>query len=410
MLDYLDRLETRAPKSRDLALTRDLKAIVSLAKSRAPGLRRLMRQAKLNDIKTRDDLARMPILRGAEIAQLISQEQPYGGFNTSRAGHLRHVLPGAIAGQGKDWWGVARALHAAGIRRGELIHNAFSYHLASAGHMIESGAQALRCGIVPAGSAPVERHLEVIEKLRPTVFCGKAAFLDLLLQKAAELRCDISSITKAFVFGAPLSSHLRAGIEARGIKLRQAYVTSLLGVIAYETDDADGQLNDGMILNEGVILELVKPGTDLLVANGDVGEMVVTRLNVDGPLLRCSTGDLTQIMQDPSPCGRTNLRIKGWLGRADQAVLLNGQLVSPAQVIDLASRHKAVRHLRLVLKRERKRDAILLRAESDKADGLAQELSASLKALTGLEAQVEFVPAGSLSDDAMLIVDERAGS
>ena len=410
MLDYLDRLETRAQKSRDLALARDLKAIVSLAKSRAPGLRRLMRQAKLNDIKTRDDLAQMPILRGPDIAQLFSQEQLYAGFNTSRAGHLRHVLPGAIAGHGKDWWGVARALHAAGIRRGELIHNAFSYHLASAGHMIESGAQALGCGIIPAGSAPIERHLDVIEKLRPTVFCGKAAFLDLLLQKAAELRCDVSSIKKAFVFGAPLSSHLRNGIEARGIKLRQAYATSLLGVIAYETDDADGKLNEGMILNEGLILEVVKPGSDVPVTAGEVGEMVVTRLNVDGPLLRCSTGDLTQIMSEASPCGRTNLRIKGWLGRADQAVLLDGKLVLPAQVIDLAARHKAVRNLRLVLKRERKRDALLLRAEGDTADGLAQELSASLKAMTGLEAKVEFVPVGSLGDDAMLIVDERAGA
>jgi phenylacetate-CoA ligase len=410
MLDYLDRLETRAQKSRDLALARDLKAIVSLAKSRAPGLRRLMRQAKLNDIKTRDDLARMPILRGADIAQLFEQEQPYGGFNTSRSGLLRHVLPGAIAGQGKDWWGVARALHAAGIRRGDLIHNAFSYHLASAGHMIECGAQVLGCGVVPAGSAPVERQLEVIEKLRPTVFCGKAAFLDLLVQKAAELRCDISSITKAFVFGAPLSPHLRASIEARGIKLRQAYATSMLGVIAYETDDAEGRLNEGMILNEGVILELVKPGTDVPLPVGEVGEMVVTRLNLDGPLLRCSTGDLTQVLTEPSPCGRTNLRIKGWLGRADQAVLLDGKMVSPAQVIDLAARHKAVRKLRLVLKRERKRDGILLRAESDMQDGLAQELTDSLKALTGLDAQVELVPPGSLGDEAMLIVDERAGT
>ncbi len=409
MLDYLDRLETRTPKARDLANYRDLKAIIALAKPRAAGLRRHMRQAKLADIKSRDDLLQLPILRKADLAQMTELEPPFGGFNSARPGLLRHVFPGALAGQAKDWWGAARALHAAGFRRGDLIHNGFSYHLDSAGHLIESGAQALGCGVIPAGSVSVERHLEVIEKLRPTGFCGKAGFLDLLLEKAAELRCDISSLKRAFVFGAPLTSHMRASIEARGIRLYQAYATPSLGVVAYETDNRDGQLNDGMVLNEGLILEVVKPGTQQSVAAGEIGEMVVTRLNLDCPVLRFGTGDLTALLSEPSPCGRTNLRIKGWLGRADQAVQLGEQTVSPAQMIDLAARHASVRRLRLVLTRERKRDALVLHAESAQpADGLAKELSATLKVLTGLDAKIELVPVGALPDDGQLIVDERS--
>ncbi len=409
MPDFMDRLETRAVKSRELALYRDLKAIIAVAKPRAPGLRRLMRMAKIVEFRGKDELAKFPVLRGRDMALLREQEPPFGGLNATRPGLLRRLFPNVLEGHAKDWWGAARAMHAAGFTRGDIILNCFSYHLSSAGHMVESGAQVLGCAVIPAGSSSIERQLDAIEALQPNAFCGKAAFLDLLLQKAAELRRDISSIKKAFVFGAPLSQHLRASIEGRGVRVRQGFATSMLGVIAYETDDADGVLNEGMIVNEGVILEIVRPGADEPVATGEIGEVVVTRLNLDCPMLRYSTGDLSRIIPEVSPCGRTNIRIKGWLGRADQAALMADRTLLPSQVIDIGARHKAVQRLRLVLRSENAKEALLLRAEAPRgAAGLANELGASLRDVTGLEGAVEIVAPGALPDDGKLIVDERA--
>jgi phenylacetate-CoA ligase len=409
MPDFMDRLETRAFKSRELALFRDLKTIIAVAKPRASGLRRLIRSAKIVEFRGKDELAQFPVLRGDELSRLRDQEPPFGGFNATRPGLLRRLFPNAVEGQAKDWWGAARALHAAGFTRGDIILNSFSYHLSAAGHLIESGAQALGCAVIPAGSSAIERQLDVIERLRPNAFCGKAAFLDLLLQKAAELRRDVSSIRKAFVVGAPLSRHLRASIEARGVRVRQGYATSLLGVIAYETDDENGALNDGMVVNEGVILEIVRPGAHEPAAAGEIGEVVVTRLNLDCPMLRCSTGDLSMIMPGASPCGRTNIRIKGWLGRADQAALMADRTLLPSQVMDIGARHAAVNRLRLVLRHENAREALLLRAEAPRdSAGLAHELGASLKDVTGFDGAVEIVALGALPDDGKLIVDERA--
>jgi len=409
MPDFMDRLETRAIKSRELALYRDLKTIIAVAKPRASGLRRLFRSAKVVEFRGREDLAQFPVLRGHDMMRLREQEPPFGGFNATRPGLLRRLFPHVLEGHAKDWWGAARAMHAAGVTRGDIILNCFSYHLSAAGHIIESGAHALGCAVIPAGSASIERQLDAIEALRPNAFCGKAAFLDLLLQKAAELRRDVSSIKKAFVFGAPLSPQLRASIEARGLRLRQAYATSALGVIAYETDDETGALNEGMVVNEGVILEIVRPGAHEPVAAGEIGEVVVTRLNLDCPMLRCSTGDLSQILQGSSPCGRTNIRIKGWLGRADQAALVDDRTLLPSQVIDIGARHAAVQRLRLVLRNENAREALLLRAEASRdSAGLAHELGASLKDVTGFDGDVEIVAPGALPDDGKLIVDERA--
>ena len=409
MPDFMDRLETRAVKSRELALYRDLKTIIAVAKPRAAGLRRLIRSAGIAEFRGKEDLAQFPVLRGHEIARLRAQDPPYGAFNATRPGLLRRLFPNVLEGHAKDWWGCARAMHAAGFTRGDIILNSFSYHLSAAGHMVESGAQVLGCAVIPAGSAAIERQLDAVETLRPNAFCGKAAFLDLLLQKAAELRRDVSSIRKAFVFGAPLSPHLRASIEARGVRVRQAYATSTLGVIAYETDDEQGVLNEGMIVNEGVIVEIVRPGADEAVDAGEIGEVVVTRLNLDCPMLRCSTGDLSRIIPEASPCGRTNIRIKGWLGRVDQAAHMADRTLLPSQVMDIGARHGAVHRLRLVLRKEHAKEALLLRAEAPRgSDGLAHELGASLKDVTGFDGDVEIVPLGALPDDGKLIVDERA--
>jgi phenylacetate-CoA ligase len=405
----MDRLETRPARTREAALFRDLKAILAVAKPRATGLRRLMRGASVTEIKRREDLVRLPVMRRDDLERLRVEEPPFGGFVTARAGLLRHVFPGIVAGHAKDWWGVARALHAAGFERGDLILNAFSYHLSPAGHMIDSGAQALGCGVSPAGSAKIERQRAALEKLRPVAFCGKAAFLDMLLDKAHELGSDVSSIRKALVFGAPLSEYLRSRIEARGVRVHQAYATSSLGLIAYETDDANGIRNDGMVVNEGLILEIVRPGTNELAAEGEVGEIVVTRLNLDNPMLRCSTGDLSAILPGPSLCGRTNMRIKGWLGRVDQAARIADQVLLPSQIIDIGARHESVRRLRLVLRRERSRDALILRAETAREDRqLTAKLGKSLKEITGFDGAVEILPLGTLPDDGKLIVDERS--
>lgn len=409
MPDFMDRLETRAVKSRELALYRDLKTIIAVAKPRAPGLRRLMRMAKIVEFRGKEELAKFPVLRGRDMALLREQEPPFGGLNATRPGLLRRLFPNMLEGHAKDWWGAARAMHAAGFTRGDVILNCFSYHLSTAGHMVESGAQVLGCAVIPAGSSSIERQLDAIEALRPNAFCGKAAFLDLLLQKAAELRRDVSSIKKAFVFGAPLSQHLRASIEARGVRLRQGLATAMLGVIAYETDDADGALNEGMIVNEGLILEIVRPGADEPVAPGQIGEVVVTRLNLDCPMLRYSTGDLSRILPGASPCGRTNIRIEGWLGSADQAAYVADRTLLPSQIIDIGARHAAVQRLRLVLRKENAREALVLRAEATRHDArLASELSASLKEVLGLDAAIEILPPGALPDDGKLIVDERA--
>ena len=409
MPDFMDRLETRAIKSRELALYRDLKTIIAVAKPRAPGLRRLIRVAKITEFRGKEELAQFPVMRGDDMKRMRDLDPPFGGLNATRPGLLRRLFPHVLEGHAKDWWGCARGMHAAGFARGDVILNCFSYHLSAAGHMVESGAQMLGCAVIPAGSASIERQLDAIEALQPNAFCGKAAFLDLLLQKAAELRKDVSCIKKAFVFGAPLSQHLRASIERRGIHVRQGYATSALGLIAYETDGADGAVNDGMVVNEGVILEIVRPGANEPVAAGQIGEMVVTRLNLDCPMLRFSTGDLSMIMAEASPCGRTNIRIKGWLGRADQAATMADRTLLPSQVIDIGARHAAVQRLRLVLRHENAREALLLRAEAPRDNAaLASELGASLKDVTGLEGAVEIVALGALPDDGKLIVDERA--
>ena len=409
MPDFMDRLETRAIKSRELALYRDLKTIIAVAKPRAPGLRRLIRAAKITEFRGKEELSQFPVMRGDDMKRMRDFDPPFGGFNATRPGLLRRLFPHVLEGHAKDWWGCARGMHAAGFARGDVILNCFSYHLSAAGHMVESGAQMLGCAVIPAGSASIERQLDAIEALQPNAFCGKAAFLDLLLQKAAELRRDVSCIKKAFVFGAPLSQHLRARIEGRGVHVRQGYATSALGLIAYETDGADGSVNDGMVVNEGVILEIVRPGANAPVAAGQIGEIVVTRLNLDCPMLRFSTGDLSMVMAGASPCGRTNIRIKGWLGRADQAAVIADRTLLPSQVIDIGARHAAVQRLRLVLRSENAREALLLRAEAPRdSAALIKELGASLKDVTGLEGAVEIVALGALPDDGKLIVDERA--
>ena len=411
-MDHYDRLEARTPQTRANKLMHDLRAILAIARGRAPALRAQLKGVDVKALKSPADLAAIPVIRKSELRALQEANPPFGGLVATRPGALRRLMmsPGPIfepEGRGKDWWGAARAMHAAGFRKEQVVVNCFSYHLTPGGHIMDCGAQALGCAVIPAGTENVERQVEAIAHLRATNYCGTPDFLKKLLDKAKEMDRDISCLVRALVSGAALPATLRAELQSRGVGVRQAYASADLGVVAYETGK-DGKLNDGMVVTEGIILEIVRPGTGEPVKAGEVGEVVVTRLNPDYPLLRFGTGDLSAVMAKPSPCGRTNTRIKGWLGRADQRTKVKGMFVEPAQVAEVGRRHPELGRLRLVVRRAGEQDAMTLHAE---ANGVAAKLSemvaATLRDVTKLKGAVEFAALGSLPNDGKVIADER---
>ncbi len=406
MSEYFDRYETRPLKAREAAFFRDLRAVLKISRARAPALRAQLKGVDIDAIKSRGDLAQIPVVRKSDLKAMQADHPPFGGLAAVRAMQLKRILvsPGPIfepEGFGKDWWGAARALHAAGLRKGDLMLNAFSYHLTPGGHIMESGAHALSCTVIPAGVGNTEQQLEAIQYLKPTAYCGTPDFLKVLLDKAKAAGIDASSIKRALVSGAALPNSLREELEKAGVSTRQCYATADLGVIAYESD-----AREGMIVNEGCLVEIVTPGTGDPVKEGEVGEVVVTRLNADYPLLRFATGDLSAVLPGKSPCGRTNMRIRGWLGRADQTTKVKGMFVHPSQVAEIAKRHPELGRLRLVVKREKEQDVMVLHAEGNgacKADPIAE----TLQAITKLRGKVEIVKAGSLPNDGKIIADER---
>jgi phenylacetate-CoA ligase len=322
MTSYLDRCETRAPKAREMALFRDLKGILSVAKGRAPTLRRQLLGVDLSKLKTRADLASIPVLRRSDLPRLQNETPPLGGLAASRAGALKRLLlsPGPAfvpEGHAKDWWGAARAMNAAGFERGDIVLNCFSYHLSAAGRIAESGAHALGCAVVPAGESEIDSELEAIGHLKPGAYCGSPEFLQILLDRSDKRSCDASSLRKAFFLGAAPSAIVEERLRRRGLRVHRCYAIDELGVVAYQTSRENGQPCDEMVVNEGVIVEIVNPETGAALPFGSVGEVVVTRLNSDYPLVRFATGDLSALLPGPSPCGRTNFRFRGWLGRVD---------------------------------------------------------------------------------------------
>jgi phenylacetate-CoA ligase len=392
---------------------KDLRAILKSARPRASALRRQLQGIRIEDIKTRADLARVPVQRKSDLVQLQADDPPFGGLTAARAGMMRRLLmsPGPIFepdGQGKDWWGAARALHAASFKRGDIVLNTFSYHLTPGGHIMESGASALGCAVIPAGPGNTEQQIEAIRHYRPRAYCGTPDFLKIILDKAAELKRDVRSLECAMVSGAALPKSLRDELTGRGIQVRQCYATAELGVIAYETSNARGALIDGMMVNEHIILEIVRPGTGDPVPAGEVGEIVVTRLCKDYPLLRLATGDLSTLLPGKSPCGRTNLRIRGWMGRADQTTKVKGMFVHPKQVAEVVMRHPELGRGRLVVTREKEQDAMALHVESAKGnDQLAAAVAETIQAVTKLKGSVVFAKPGSLPNDGKVIADER---
>ena len=404
---YYDTLEIRDPDDRERELLARLPDLVAVALS-APGWATQLAGVDPNAVTSRAALAKLPVLRKSELAMRQKEHPPFGGFNVAATARLRRLLmsPGPIfepQGAGEDFWGAARALFAAGFRAGDVVHNSFSYHLTPGGFMMEAGAHALGCAVIPAGTGNTEQQIEAIAHFRPNGYLGTPDYLKILLDAAAKAGMDASSLRRALVSGAALPLSLRQELAARGVEVCQCYATADAGVIAYESE-----VREGMIVNETLLVEIVRPGTGDPVAAGEVGEVVVTCFNPDYPMIRLATGDLSAVMPGRSRCGRTNMRLAGWMGRADQAAKVKGMFVRPAQVAQVGERHPELGRLRLVVARAGEQDVMTLMAEcAAPSAALQQAVVATLRAVTKLGGEVKLVAPGGLPNDGKVIADER---
>ena len=406
---FFDTLETRDPAERERAQLARLPRQIAHAKAHAPALARLLAGVDPAAVTSRDALAAVPVTRKSALLELQQAERPFGGLATTRWGAIRRVFasPGPICepeGAAPDYWRFARALFAAGFRPGDLIHNCFSYHFTPAGSMLETGAHALGCTVFPGGVGQTEQQVQAMVDLSPDGYVGTPSFLKIILEKADEQGIGLPSLKKALLSAEAFPPSLRDAFAARGILGYQTYASADLGAIAYETP-----ARDGLVVDEGVLLEIVTPGTGDPVAQGDVGEVVVTTLHtVDYPLIRFGTGDLSAILPGPSPCGRTNARIKGWLGRADQRTKVKGMFVDPAQVAAIVRRHPEIARARLVVDNPGDADRMTLHVETAApAPALRDAIAASIRDVTKLRGEVAFQAAGELANDGKVIDDRR---
>jgi phenylacetate-coenzyme A ligase PaaK-like adenylate-forming protein len=410
---FFDRLENRPPKKREAALMAELPRLVAHAKRRAPGFARILSEVEPGKIRTRKALAALPVTRKSDLAMLQKQLPPLGGLNATPVEKLGKLFisPGPIydpEGRGKNWWRTARGLFAGGFRAGDRVLNTFAYHFTPAGSMLESGAAALGCTVIPGGTGHTEMQVAAIYDLGINAFVGTPSFLKLIVEKADELKADISSLEKAQVGAEYLPPALRKSLHERGIRVSQCYASADLGLIAYESLNADGTPNEGMILDERLLLEIVRPGTGDPVAPGEVGEVVITSFNKDYPLIRFATGDLSAVLPGTSPCGRTNVRIKGWMGRADQSTKVRAMFVTPRQVNDIVRRHPEIARARLVVEGDAGNDRMTLKCEvGERPAGLSEAIVASIRDVTKLRGEVELVAPGSLPNDGKVIEDLR---
>ncbi|HVH80590.1 MAG TPA: AMP-binding protein [Stellaceae bacterium] len=408
---FYDTSETRDPVDRETGLMTALPLLVGAAQRNAPAYRDRLAGVEPDTINNREALAALPLTRKSELLDVQRRRPPFGGFTTVGLKDVARVFasPGPIyeiEARRPDFFRMARALHAAGFRAGDLVHNTFSYHLTPAGAMLESAAVAIGCCVIPAGTGQTELQLKTIADLQPVAYVGTPSFLKILLDRAAETNTDIGSLKKAMVGAEAFPAILRHEFQSKGIGALQCYGTADVGLIAYETMAPDGSVCEGMMLDEGVILEVVEPGSGIPVAPGEVGEVVVTTLTPEYPLIRFATGDLSALVTEPSPCGRTNQRIKGWLGRADQSAKVRGMFVHPLQVGEIVKRHPAIRRARLVIERPASADVMTLVIETEAPDE-ADTIAATAQAITKLRTAVSCVAAGSLPDDGRLIEDRR---
>ena len=410
MLEFYDDNESRPPEHRERELCSKLPNLIARA-MHAPGWAEQLAGVDPGSVTSRVVLAVLPVLRKSNLKERQLANPPFGGFVVTPPAKLKRLLmsPGPIfepEGHGTDWWNAARALFAAGFRRGDVVHNAFAYHLTPGGFILESGAHALGCTVIPGGVGNTEQQVEAIAHLKPSGYTGTPDFLKILLDTADKTGKNVSSLKRGLVSGAALPPSLRAEFDARALAVLQAYAIAELGVIAYETP-----ARDGMVVNENIIVEIVRPGTGDPVSDGEVGEVVVTSFNADYPMIRLATGDLSAVLAGCSPCGRTNMRIKGWMGRADQTTKIKGMFVYPGQVVEVAKRHPELGRVRLRVTREAEQDVMTLAAEcAVAASGLEGAVAASLQAVTKLKGRVQLIAPGTLPNDGKIIADERSYS
>ncbi|MCX7660659.1 MAG: AMP-binding protein [Caldimonas manganoxidans] len=415
--EHFDALETRDPAQREADLMAMLPRQVAHAQARSPAYAHILEGIDARAITSRQALAQLPVTRKHELLERQKAQRSldaFGGFSTigwrgmAGGAGARRVFqsPGPIyepEGQATDYWRMARALYAAGFRRGDLVHCSFSYHLTPAGSMVETGAHALGCTVFPGGVGNTELQLQAMAELRPHGYAGTPSFLKILLDRARDTGLSLTGLRKALVSGEAFPAALRDHLREQGIDAYQCYATADLGLIAYET-----AAREGLVLDESLIVEIVRPGTGEPVPDGEVGEVVVTTLNPDYPLIRFGTGDLSAVLPGPCPTGRTNTRLRGWLGRADQTTKVRGMFVHPGQVAEIARRHPELGRVRLVVEGEMAQDRMRLHVEcAQPTEDLAQRVADSIRDITKLRAEVILLPPGSLPNDGKLIEDAR---
>ena len=405
---YYDELETRSPEIRENALLAALPQLVAHAKNNSPAYGRILENIEPQVITQRSALAQLPVTRKSELLTLQKQHLPFGGFVTQAAGELARIFvsPGPIydpESRASDYWRFARPLYSAGFRCGDVIQNCFSYHFTPAASMVEGGAAALGCAVIPAGVGQTEMQAQTIAAVRPKGYVGTPSFLKIILEKGDELGLDLSSLKQGIVSAEPFPPSLQREFKDRGIDVYECYATADLGMIAYQT-----AAREGLIVEEGVLVEIVRPGTGDPVAVGEVGEVVVTSFNEAYPLIRFATGDLSAALPGVSPCGRTNMRIKGWMGRADQTTKVKGMFVHPSQIAEVLRRHPEVQKGRLVVDNENARDRMRLNCEVVSEDAsLAEAIVETMQSVCKLRGEVAFVKPGALPNDGKVIDDVR---
>ena len=412
MSNHFDALETRDPAQREAALLAALPNQVAHAKASARAFAKSLQSVDAVSVNSRAALAKLPVIRKHE---LLEQQQAlrgtdiFGGFSAIAYGRAMPRIfasPGTIyepEGARGDYWRMARAMFAAGFRENELIHNCFSYHFTPAGSMMETGAHALGCTVFAGGIGQTEQQVQAMAELKPAGYIGTPSFLKIIVEKAAEMGVAMPSVRKALVSGEAFPPSLRDWLAERGIAGYQCYATADLGLTAYETS-----AREGLVLDEGVVVEIVRPGTGDPVPEGEVGELVVTTLNPDYPLIRFGTGDLSAVLPGTCPTGRTNARIKGWMGRADQTTKVRGMFVHPGQVAEVTKRFPAIKRARLVVSGEMANDQLTLKVETIEATGLAEKISEAVRDVTKLRADIALVEVGSLPNDGKVIEDARS--
>jgi len=410
MPEYYDALETRDPQERERGLMAALPGQLEHAKKKAPALAKILAGVDPRDITSRKALAQLPITRKSELKDFQHAAPPFGGLAATAPGRLARLFmsPGPIfdpEGRSADWWRMARPMYAAGIRAGDVVQNCFSYHFTPAASMMEGGALALGCAVIPAGTGQTEMQVQSMAELKPSAYVGTPSFLKIILEKAAEIGADVSSVRRAVVGAEALPPSLRKWLHEHGVPtVQQIYASADLGNIAYESEALEG-----MIIDEELIVEILRPGTGDPVAGGEVGEVVVTPLNTDYPLVRFATGDLSAVLPGISPCGRTNMRIRGWMGRADQTTKVKGMFVHPFQVAEVVKRYKEILKARLVVDNPGGQDRMTLHCEVAEAPPtqVVQAIAESLRDVTKLRGEVAFRKRGELPNDGKVIEDAK---